>query len=135
MSKEKKYTTEIQPITLKSAGRPKINNAKVVKALIPIERICEFKEVVKSFQKLRVIDEGNFQKFKPIPLTEEWLINFGFKKRNDRLFTLNYFEIHIVNGGFYFKSSKLIPLNFIHQLQNTYFISEGIELELSSNIA
>ena len=51
MSKEKKYTTEIQQPILKSAGRPKIENAKMVKALIPIERICEFKEVVKSFQK------------------------------------------------------------------------------------
>ena len=51
MSKEKKYTTEIQQPTLKSAGRPKIENAKIVKALIPIERICEFKEVVKLFQK------------------------------------------------------------------------------------
>jgi hypothetical protein len=84
---------------------------------------------------LRVIDEGNFQKFEPISLNEEWLIKFGFKKRNDRLFTLNYFEIHMVNGLFYFESYKLIPLNFIHQLQNTYFISEGIELELSSNVA
>ena len=51
MKQEKKYTTEIQQTILKSAGRPKIENAKVVKALIPIERICEFKEVVKSFQK------------------------------------------------------------------------------------
>jgi hypothetical protein len=51
MSKEKKYTTEIPQTTYPSPGRPKINNAKIVKALIPIERICEFKEVVKSFQK------------------------------------------------------------------------------------
>ena len=51
MKQEKTYTTEIQQPTLKSAGRPKIENAKIVKALIPIERICEFKEVVKAFQK------------------------------------------------------------------------------------
>jgi len=51
MKKEKKYVTEIQQTTYPSPGRPKINNAKVVKALIPIERICEFKEVVKAFQK------------------------------------------------------------------------------------
>ena len=42
---------EVKQTTYRSAGRPKINNAKIVKALIPIERICEFKEVVKSFQK------------------------------------------------------------------------------------
>ena len=42
---------EAKQTTYDSPGRPKINNAKVVKALIPIERICEFKEVVKSFQK------------------------------------------------------------------------------------
>jgi hypothetical protein len=51
MKKEKKYTTEIVPTTYEKAGRPKIKNAKMVKALIPIERICEFKEVVKAFQK------------------------------------------------------------------------------------
>jgi hypothetical protein len=54
MKKEKKYVTEIQQTTYPSPGRPKINNAKIVKALIPIERICEFKEVVKSFQKCKV---------------------------------------------------------------------------------
>ena len=51
MKQEKKYTTEIVQSTYSKAGRPKIENAKMVKALIPIERICEFKEVVKSFQK------------------------------------------------------------------------------------
>ena len=51
MSKEKKYTTEIQQTIVQKVGRPKIINAKMVKALIPIERICEFKEVVKAFQK------------------------------------------------------------------------------------
>jgi hypothetical protein len=51
MKKEKKYTTGIVPTTYEKAGRPKIINAKMVKALIPIERICEFKEVVKAFQK------------------------------------------------------------------------------------
>jgi hypothetical protein len=49
--KKKQTLTEIVPTTYEKAGRPKINNAKIVKALIPIERICEFKEVVKAFQK------------------------------------------------------------------------------------
>ena len=80
------------------------------------------------------IDESDYRcsigTIKPIPITEEWLIKFRFKKRNDRLFTLNYFEIHMVNELLYFKSYKLIHLYFIHQLQNIYFISEGVELEL-----
>lgn len=42
---------ESKQTTYEKAGRPKIINAKIVKALIPIERICEFKEVVKAFQK------------------------------------------------------------------------------------
>ena len=42
---------EAKQPTYDSPGRPKIKNAKIVKALIPIERICEFKEVVKAFQK------------------------------------------------------------------------------------
>jgi hypothetical protein len=107
------------------ANELRIGNLVVEKGRSPfaidIEKICDF--------------ANGFYKFEPISLNEEWLIKFGFKKRNDRLFTLNYFEIHMVNELFYFKSYKLIPLNFIHQLQNTYFISENIELELSSNVA
>jgi hypothetical protein len=83
------------------------------------------------------VDKVNYKfiNVEAIPITEEWLIKLGFKKRNERLFTLNYFEIHMVNKLLYFESYKLIPLYFIHQLQNIYFISEGVELELSSNVA
>lgn len=71
-----------------------------------------------------------------IPLTEEWLLRFGFQKVN-----------HITNGVFYFH--KLIKISvypngmvelrgsagwakvlYVHQLQNLYFALTGEELEL-----
>jgi hypothetical protein len=51
MKQNTEVIKELKQPTLKSAGRPKIKNAKIVKSLIPIERIFEFKEVVKLFQK------------------------------------------------------------------------------------
>jgi hypothetical protein len=51
MKQNTEVIEEVKQITCPSPGRPKINNAKLVKSLIPIDRICEFKEVVKAFQK------------------------------------------------------------------------------------
>lgn len=48
---KKQTLTEIQQHTFKKVGRPKITNAKMVKVLIKADKICEFKEVVKQFQR------------------------------------------------------------------------------------
>lgn len=58
--------------------------------------------------------------FAPIPLTEEWLLKFGFKK-----------SIHIdqwKKRGFGFIDVSNPQCAFVHQLQNLYFALTGEEL-------
>jgi hypothetical protein len=78
----------------------------------------------------------------PIPLTEEWLIKFGFKKSDmgvyDEWFVFvgenGVFTIYQDTAGFNaFHGAAYnctITIKFIHQLQNVYFSLTGNELEL-----
>jgi len=73
----------------------------------------------------------------PIPLTEDWLLRFGWKRYG--IFTN---QLYITNGIITLVSSKdfcidmeiegqLLPINhikYIHQLQNLYYALTGAEL-------
>lgn len=94
----------------------------------------------KSFYGLCNI-ESRPDEFEPIPLTEEWLIGFGFKKPseppegyyllvngltfaglvidNNVSLWLNYSGTSIVNN-----------IKYVHQLQNLYFALTGEELKI-----
>jgi hypothetical protein len=79
--------------------------------------------------------------FTPILLTEEWLLNFGFTKELDYFFiqispfgtTLyldiedNIYQIGCKYGSWY---ANNVNINYIHELQNLYFILTGKELKL-----
>ena len=86
--------------------------------------------------------------YSPIPLTEEWLLNFGFEK-NDHLIILTLNKCTFIeldnDGDFYNVFIKQydttdksindtialdIELINVHQIQNLYFALEGEELEL-----
>lgn len=80
-----------------------------------------------------------FNELEPIELTEEWLLQFGFKKNSE----------YIVGAGicWYFKhpyykyklseSFRLmllgIDLKHVHQLQNLYFALTGEELKIKES--
>lgn len=81
--------------------------------------------------------------FKPIPLTEEWLLKLGFKKYTENKFFIGFnygaYSVNKVGDAFdhwylnhEFDGTKRICHNtrFIHQLQNLYFALTGNELEL-----
>lgn len=74
-------------------------------------------------------------KYEPIPLTEEWLLKFGFKR----------FPWGLVKGNLLFKDdlkcSYLIlqvgngfdtKIRYVHQLQNIYFALTGEELTIKN---
>ena len=98
---------------------------------------------------LREMENGNYQNsydtetkvFVPIPLTEEWLLNFGFEKVSFN----NDFRIDILNDwGLIYDSdikkicidtglnSKYLEIQYVHQLQNLYFALCGEELTFKS---
>jgi hypothetical protein len=105
-------------------------------------RIDAFESLSKTFIKVAMIHpiHGKFfhpltwygDDLKPIPLTEEWLVNFGFtfksygygieewKQWNFDGFSLNGFT-HSQTG---------VDLKYVHQLQNFYFALFGQELTL-----
>ncbi len=71
----------------------------------------------------------------PIPLTEEWLLKFGFKRQINQPYAdyiLNdwgiCYEID-TNNYFWYDYDKL-EIKYVHQLQNIYFALTGDELEI-----
>lgn len=78
--------------------------------------------------------------FEPIPLTEEWLIKFGFKISKYGFPTKNNFQVgHVTTDENYqFEYSLgtigkwiLKDIKYVHQLQNLYFALTGEELTLT----
>lgn len=63
---------------------------------------------------------------KPIPITEEWLLKFGFTKPKDS-------EGYLLNGLVFYdgflSSNQKEKLKYVHQLQNLYHALTGSELQ------
>jgi len=79
---------------------------------------------------------------KPIPLTEEWLLRFGFSPMSESEYTLNTYELYGFqlwnkNGDFseivFFARDKSIVIRTVHQLQNLYFVLCGEELTIKTS--
>jgi hypothetical protein len=84
------------------------------------------------------IDRAFIEKLEPIPLTEEWLLKFGFKKNDNNQFILMEGSVDILfnkdlNGwtcdGINFSINMT---EYVHQLQNLYFALTGEELIILS---
>ena len=79
---------------------------------------------------------GIYAPFIPIPLTEEWLLKFGFEKKGCN-WELPNFRFHVnksVNyDGFLFCDGYSViteKIQHVHQLQNLYFALTQKELTL-----
>ena len=75
----------------------------------------------------------------PIPLTEEWLVKFGFKivvknaEKNGVLICYNIKEKtydFVLRDSFYNKKFTVSKLKHVHQLQNLYFALTNEELTI-----
>jgi hypothetical protein len=97
-----------------------------------------------SYHEIRLmivaLDKPNYQ---PIPLTEEWLLKFGFeinrqtKKENNiwRCYSEEgFFEVEQIGDGFFLDDNDCYgtELNYVHQLQNLYFALTSEELTFKS---
>ena len=93
-----------------------------------------------QFGLLSDFDGTNFEICKPIVLTDEWLLRFGFKyslKLDDFMFKdqNDVFEIQPYKKGFlnlviWHDNEILQEIKYVHQLQNLYFALTGEELSL-----
>lgn len=94
-----------------------------------------------------VIDRSKFPlangwAIEPLPLTEEWLLQFGFEKQHKELSHLSPLNLpetfNLPNSPFSYSQGKLILttgtgdfcvyIEYVHQLQNLYFALTGEEL-------
>lgn len=72
------------------------------------------------------------EKCKPIPLTEEWLIKFGFEKTSLHYLKKDGFIIQSEKDYFEcFLGNVVVKLQYLHQLQNLYFALTGGELQIN----
>ena len=82
-------------------------------------------------------ETGHIDKYcRPIPLTEEWFLKFGF----DEIIVEGY-PIYQSDKGFmveYYKDESVflildfeVRIKYVHQLQNLYFTLTGEELEIN----
>ena len=88
-----------------------------------------------TYEYIRLIHNGD-KKFKPIELTEEWLLKFGFKQISERVYIKNYhygYEFGITNI-FIIKNDNCFMrykhIQYVHELQNLYFALTNEELTL-----
>lgn len=68
---------------------------------------------------------------KLIPLTEDWLVKFGFENNFGRYYKREGVQINLASGNVDLCESYFIPykLLYVHQLQNLYHALTGTELE------
>ena len=78
--------------------------------------------------------------YKPVPITEDWLLKFGFELRGIYYhFPNSYFKLEqYKNKNAYWLRSGTEDLdctriNYVHQLQNLYFALTGKELTYGNN--
>ena len=93
-----------------------------------------------SKQKEYVIDRGqdidNSEDFNPIPLTEEWLLKFGFEE-TEFCFEIGSFfltkGLGCSTGKFLYQAHKYrFSVKSVHQLMNLYFAITNKELNYES---
>ncbi len=77
------------------------------------------------------------ERFDPIPLTEEWLLKFGFEYTRILCGFNQYrnkiLELSITPNGYeIFFTYKWINIKYVHQLQNLYFALTGEELTIKN---
>ncbi len=106
-----------------------------------IARVVQISEL-KGDVYLEIIDQyegyfGQFLKYiKPIPLTEQWLLEFGFEKSNHYkistgkgVILVNNFEFYVYSGlGIAEEYGFEVSIKYVHQLQNLYYALTGEEL-------
>ena len=126
-----------------TATELRIGNWVFSKETNNIQKITGLTEDIPFIDSI-TFDYQNYDEIEPIPLTEEWLLKFGFEKDGyncEKPFFF-YFEkngIRINNYYGYFldnpneRVGKRLFIKHVHQLQNLYFALTGEELTIKEN--
>lgn len=93
---------------------------------------------IDKYGKPTKVDLGILQKiengsviYKPIPLSEKWLLKLDFQKRDVEFpsYTKKGIQINYLNGK-WVEYVRRIEVKTVHKLQNLFYCLSGIDLEL-----
>ena len=106
------------------------------------------KEHVVDAHDFSVMQSSKWYDLRPIPLTEDWLLKFGFNFAHSTWYvkstylgdisSLEYINFCIqqkkvtIDDGY--DEMTLCNINYVHQLQNLYFALTGEELIINENL-
>lgn len=102
--------------------------------------VREIEYLVKEGVHFKDGNGASFYSLKPIPLTEEWLVKFGFEKLEDVGFKHDNvdFVLYGSEGEYSFCTNEGWDINdrikYVHQLQNLFFALTGEELILEGKL-
>lgn len=122
----------------------RIGNYHYYHIIDPLDERGEYDEVCQiDADDFRVLTEFVCPEYKPIPLTEEWLLRFGFK-RVDHIHGYSFYTLaknkkNPCHLDIY--KSKTVWMGYmidqhcmyVHQLQNLYFALTGEELKIKES--
>jgi hypothetical protein len=102
----------------------------------PLDERKEWDEVTQiEWDDLRLLSEfKDNPEFRPIPLTEEWLLKFGFHEIIDGNLRKGMLIVTKGSKGELTVTIRMImikTIKHVHQLQNLYFALTGEELTLA----
>lgn len=105
-------------------------------------KITEVEGIPHQFENCTAWTDEEYNRLKPIPLTEEWFVKFGAKLDDFEIdcflissLTCDYrfFKSTTIDNNVYWTCEKVLGntcIEYVHQLQNLYFALTGEELEL-----
>lgn len=90
-------------------------------------------EIVDMFTIDWINRNPNNETYQPIPLTEDWLLKFGFEKSETGFYTKGRFTYHPEYSWKILENwikdwVGVTPIIYVHQLQNLYYALTGTEL-------
>lgn len=104
-----------------------------------IDKICEIGQCNNGFTEKEGYFNFGKNSIEPIPLTEEWVTNFGYKYDEFNIFPFKRFSnenynLSYVNQeqfkGFVLREDNhfIRGIKYVHQLQNTHFVLKDEQL-------
>lgn len=116
----------------------KANELRIGNYILHEPTIDDWEEIIVTLPSLLQVDISP-ESYCGIPLTEEWLLKFGFDESQNDKYKYYIEPISLFRGlgddnnKFYYHRSghsKCLEVKHVHQLQNLYFALTGEELEL-----
>ena len=114
-----------------SATELRIGNYHFYHIVDKLDERGEYDEICKiDADDFRILENFDCPEYKPIPLTEEWFLKFGFEN-SEKIAVHNrfvWYKDHIGIKGM-LGVVKPVECKYVHQLQNLYFAMTGEELK------